>query len=42
MKVAPEVLNIIEPPTYETLEAIIVDISRKLHGPTAARLGGKP
>jgi hypothetical protein len=41
VKVAPEVLNIIEPPTYETLEAIIVDISRKLHGPTAARLGGK-
>ena len=42
VKVAPEVLNIIEPPTYETLEAIIVDISRKLHGPAAARLGGKP
>ncbi len=42
VKVAPEVLNIIEPPTYETLEAIIVDISKKLHGPTAARVGGKP
>ena len=45
VKVAPEVLNIIEPPTYETLEAIIVEIARKLHGPTAARLGpsgGKP
>lgn len=41
VKVAPEVLNIIEPPTYETLEAIIVEISRKLHGPTAAKLGAK-
>jgi hypothetical protein len=39
VKVAPEVLNIIEPPTYETLEAIIVDIAKKLHGPNAARVG---
>lgn len=39
VKVAPEVLNIIEPPTYETLEAIIVDIAKKLHGPAAARVG---
>lgn len=42
VKVAPEVLNLIEPPTYETLEAIIVAIAKKLHGPTAARLGGTP
>lgn len=40
VKVAPEVLNIVEPPTYETLEAIIVAIAKKLHGPAAARLGG--
>lgn len=39
VRVAPEVLNIIEPPTYETLETIIVDIAKKLHGPTAARVG---
>jgi hypothetical protein len=39
VKVAPEILNIIEPPTYETLEAIIVDIAKKLHGPTAAKVG---
>ena len=40
VEVAPDVLNIIEPPTYETLEAMIVEISRALHGPATARLGG--
>jgi len=38
IEVAPDILNIVEPPTYETLEAMIVEISRALHGPNAARL----
>jgi hypothetical protein len=31
--VAPDVLDVIEPPTYETLEALITEISAALHGP---------
>lgn len=33
--VASDVLDIIEPPTYETLEQLIVTISKELHGPQA-------
>ncbi len=38
VSVAPDVLDIIEPPTYETLEALITEISNALHG---APTGGK-
>jgi hypothetical protein len=40
VNVAPDVLDIIEPPTYETLEALITEISTALHGVTAST-GGK-
>jgi len=40
VEVAPDVLDIIEPPTYETLQAMITEISKALHGAAAARLGG--
>jgi hypothetical protein len=40
VEVAPDVLDIIEPPTYETLQAMITEISKALHGTAAARLGG--
>lgn len=40
VSVAPEVLNIIEPPAYETMEAIITEIARALHGPDVAGTGG--
>jgi len=36
VSVAPDVLDVIEPPTYETLEALITEISAALHGPTPA------
>jgi hypothetical protein len=40
VRVAPEVLNIIEPPTYETMEAIVDGIARTLHGAGSAGTGG--
>jgi hypothetical protein len=32
VNVAPDVLNVIEPPTYETLDALVTEISDALHG----------
>jgi hypothetical protein len=32
VSVAPDVLNVIEPPTYETLDALVTEISDALHG----------
>jgi hypothetical protein len=37
VNVAPDVLNVIEPPTYETLEALINELSDALHGTTTTR-----
>jgi len=39
VKVAPDVLDIIEPPTYETLNALITEISDALHGAVPAPTG---
>ena len=35
VKTAPQLLDIIEPPTYDTLEALIVRLDASLHASTA-------
>jgi hypothetical protein len=40
--IAPDVLDVVEPPTYETLEALVTEISDALHGTPAPTTRSTP